>query len=347
MHSGRFLIMPLDNMVACVCSKCSSIGNSGGYATPAVVDFLGRLANKFPGYAFYTAAYHSTAQPPKQPPKHPISGVIISASELYTGEFDQQTRELEFLETASKWKNITDTLYVWDYATNFKDYLTPLPVLYELKKKLKFFRDCGITGIFLQGSSYDYSPFDDVKTYAATALMINGRLDVDMLCRHYFAQFYPVSAEILADYYLSLEKTMEQRKKPYRIDGSLGNAIDSYFIIDDFLEFYRKLGYLITDVQIANDEKKQLEKLYTALSFTWLQIAFHQQTGMYNIDNIRNRSLTVTPEIDIVIKRLSQYRRYKLINYREKDGYLGNYLKIWEKHSSKITKHQPAPLNNR
>jgi len=336
LHSRRFLIMPLDNMEACVCARCRALGNSFRYATPAVLNFLDRLAERFPDHTFYTAAYHSTAQPPIQRPKHRISGVMISASELYTGEFDQYKKEIEFLETARRWKNCTDTLFVWDYAANFNDYLTPLPVLYVLKKNLKFFRDCGITGIFLQGSSYDYSPFDDVKTHVATALMINGRLDVDMLCRHYFAQFYPISAEILADYYLSLEKTMEQRQIPYDLHGDLGNAIDSYFITDDFFEFYQKLGYLVADEKVGANEKKRLEKMYTALSFTWLQIAFYQQTGSYNIENTRGKTIEITPEIDIVLKRLSQYSQQRISNYKEKDGYLGNYLKHWEKYSKKL-----------
>ena len=306
LNSRRLLIMPLDNMVACECSRCRALGNRHRYATPAVVDFIDRLAGRFPDYTFFTAAYHSTAQPPNKRPKHRIGGVMMSASELYTGELDQQKKEREFWETAMKWKNFTDTLYVWDYAANFNDYLTPLPVLYVLKKKLKFFRECGINGIFLQGSSYDYSPFDEVKTYVATALMINGRLDIDVLCHHYFAQFYPVSAEILADYYLSLEKTMEQRQLPCELHGNLGNAIDSYFIVDDFLEFYRKLGDLVTDDKLDAMEKKRLEKMYTALSFTWLQIELYRQTGSYDIEKLRGRTLTMTPEIETVINRLSK-----------------------------------------
>ena len=333
LHSRRFLFMPLDNMTACVCSKCRAAGNSQKYATPAVLKFLDRLADRFPEYTFYTAAYHSTAQPPIKRPKHRISGVMISTSELYTGELDQKKKEIDFLETASRWKNYTDTLFVWDYAANFNDYLTPLPVLYVLKKNLKFFRNCGITGVFLQGSSYDYSPFDDVKTHVATALMINGRLDVDMLCRHYFAQFYPVSAEILADYYLSLEKTMEQRKNSYDLHGNLGNAIDSYFITDDFWEFYQKLGYLLENEELSANEKKRLEKMYTAISFTWLQIEFFQQTGSYDIET-HPKAISITPEIDTVIKRLSQYSQHNIIKYREKDGNLENYLKFWEKYSN-------------
>jgi len=337
LRTSRFVIMPLDNMTACDCPQCRRIGNTRTYATPAIIGFLDRLAEMFPDYTFYTGAYHSTKQPPKRMPKSKIDGVLLSSCDLPKGvALDPiNAGERDFMQTAREWKKYTDTLFVWDYAANFNDYLTPLPVLYTLKKNLKFYRDCGITGIFLQGSGYDFSPFDDVKTFVATALMIDGRLDVDMLCRRYFAQFYPVSAELLADYYLSLEKTMEQREIPYDLHGSLDNAISSYFDTDDFLDFYQKLGLLLAKEKLDNDEKTRLEKLYTAFSFTWLQIAFHQQTGSYDIANTNEKTVVITPEIETVIKRLSQHNLHHFINYREKDGYLGKYMNYWIRYAEK------------
>ena len=336
LNTRRFVIMPLDDMTACVCSNCVKLGNTYQYATPAVLNFMDRLADRFPNYTFFTAAYHSTAKPPKQPPKHRIDGVLVSACDLPKGvALDPENVFVkEFLETTGEWKKYTDTLFVWDYAANYNDFFTPLPILYALKKNLKFYRDCGITGVFLQGSSYDYSPFDDVKTFAATALMINGRLDVDMLCRRYFARFYPVSANILADYYLSLEKAMEQGiteqgPTPYNLHGNLGNAIKSYFCVDDFLAFYQNLELLLTDEIIGDYEKKRLEKLYTALSFTRLQIAFYLQTGSHDIANTLGKTVTITPEIEAAFKQLSKYRNYGLKNYMEKDGDLKKYLDYW------------------
>ena len=335
LRTRRFVIMPLDNRTACDCPLCRKHGNTRTHATPAIIDFVDRLAEKYPDYTFYTAAYHSTTLPPKHHPKSGIGGVLLSSCDLPKGvALDPiNAGEKDFMRTAREWKKYTDTLFVWDYAANFNDYLTPLPVLYTLKKNLKFFRDCGITGIFLQGSGEDFSPFDDLKTFVATALMINGRLDIDQLCRRYFAQYYPVSAEILTDYYLSLEKTMEQRKIPFDLHGNLGSAISSYFNRDDFLNFYRKLGLLLTKEKLDNDEKQRLERLYTALSFTWLQIAFHQQTGSYDITNTNGKTIRVTPEINTVMKQLSQHNLYGFVNYREKDGYLGNYLSYWKRYA--------------
>lgn len=329
LRTQRFVIMPLDNMTACDCPQCRKLGNTRIYATPAIIDFLDHLAEKFPDYTFYTGVYHSTQQPPKVPPKYRIAGVLLSTSDL----FDQQNNAEEyFVETAKAWKNYADTLYVWDYAANFNDFLTPLPILYQLKKKLKLYRDCGISGIFLQGSGYDYSPFDDVKTFAATALMIDGQLDVDELCHRYFAQFYPVSAGILEVYYLTMEKTMRKRLD---IHGDMNNAIESYFQVDDFLEFYKKLGILLSMKEVDGNERERLEKLYSALSFTWLQTELYRQTGSYDIAKINEKTLEITPEIKTVAEKLSEYADHGFTNYKEKNGKLKNYMESWNKYVNK------------
>ena len=326
LHSGRFVIMPKDSRTACTCDRCKELGNTDYYATPAVLELIDRLASAYPKYSFYTVAYHSTMKPPSRQKfrskKNNISGILISTSDLPKGisHHLQNDSDKEFKETVEKWKFYTDTIYVWDYAANFNDFLTPLPSLYVLKKNLEFYRGCGIKGVFLQGSGYDYSPFDDMKTFVSTALMINGRLHVDSLCRSYFSQFYPSSGKILADYYLSLEQSMEQKKKTYDLHGDLNNAIKSYFIVEDFMAFYQKLDSLISISETG--EKERLEKLYTALSFTWLQIVRTQQA-----DSSTPKKIT---EIIPVVKRLSKYSQYGIKHYREKDGCLDKYLGYWD-----------------
>ena len=339
LHTGRFIIMPMDTVAACICPKCKEFGNSANYATPALMNMLDRLADKFstmeqdPKYSFYTVAYHSTLRPPKQPPKYRTAGLLVTTSDLPKGiALDpKKVNEGKFIKTIQAWKDATDELYVWDYAANFNDFLTPLPILNVLKKNLKFFHDCGISGIFLQGSSYDYSTFDDVKTFAAMALMIDNRLDVDDLCIRFFKQYYPVSAELLSDYYLSLEKAMEQREQEYEIHGNMDSAIKSYFSVSDFLAFYHRLGSILTEKKMSDDERYQLEKLYSALSFTRLQIALYQQTRSYDIPKINGKTFKLTPEIENAIKWLSKYDQYDFKNYKEKNGDLKNYLESWKK----------------
>lgn len=326
----RFMIMPNDNDIVCTCDQCISNGNTPDNATPAVTKLIKQIAGHFPHHMFFTTAYLTTKQPPKEKLPH-NTGVMISTIDLPKGvAFNGQKEVKEFLSTLDKWKSCTSNIYIWDYAANFDDYLTPLPVLIGLKEQLSFFKSKGVNGIFLNANGYDYSPFDDMKTFVAASLMTETTLPVDSLCCLYFDRFYPTGGKVLGDYYLSLEKTMQERKKPYDIYGGFDKTMKTYLDIDAFVKFYNSLKHLISTTE--GEEQERLKKLFTALSFTRLQVAYYQKTNKHGFATINGNRLSVKPEIKAIYDNLSQYTKYKdLLNYKEVGGSLKLYLSNWDR----------------
>lgn len=326
----RFMIMPNDNEYVCMCDKCVSLGNTEKNATPALSHLIKRIASRFPYHQFFTSAYITTIAPPES--RWPDNtGVMISTIDIPRGVALNQQKEVKrFLNTLNKWKNCTSNLYIWDYAANFDDYLTPIPILYGLKRQLQFYKSKGVKGVFLNANGYDYSTFDDMKTYVAANIMIDTELSVDSLCQAYFRKYYPSSGEALSNYYLSLERKMSSIKKPYNMYGGFREAMDTYLDADEFVKFYDMLGSMITEA--GEEEGKKLEKLYTALSFTRLQVAYYQRCDESGFAGKGVDCLVVNPQIEIIIKRLSQYVKYKdMHSYKEAGGNLDLYLANWDK----------------
>ena len=52
----KFMIMPNDNNLICSCHLCAEVGNTDKSATPAVADFIRKLAETFPKHQFYTSS---------------------------------------------------------------------------------------------------------------------------------------------------------------------------------------------------------------------------------------------------------------------------------------------------
>ena len=326
----RFMIMPNDNDIVCDCNLCKAKGNTNDNATPAVAALLQRLAGEFPRHLFFTSAYITTKLPPNTSEKWmKNTGVMVSTIDLPKGIVLAMNSKAvrEFSERVAGWKKCTPNIYIWDYASNFDDYLTPLPVLEGLKSQLAFFKSIGITGVFLNASGYDYSTFDDMKTFVSAALLMNNNLSVEKLCTDYFRAFYPVSAGELSAYYLSLEEKMKKRFASYNLYGSFQESL-SYLDEDGFVLFYEHVSDLI---KIAKgDEKKKLEKLYTALSYTRLQVAYDRRIDKYGFAVGRGDSLFVRPEIKTFCQQLAQYDQYDhLLNYSETDGCIQFYLNQW------------------
>ncbi len=329
----RFMIMPNDNKVVCMCPKCVAAGNTEKDAMPALSNFMVKVAKHFPKHLFFTTAYLTVLSPPKKPwPDN--TGVVISTIHLPKGIALESSKALsEFLDMKNAWMQKVSHIYIWDYAANFDDWMTPLPILYALQKHLQFYKKEHIEGVFLNGSGYDYAPFDDVKTYASSALMMDVDLSVDSLCRKYMTHCYPVSGEYLADYYLSIEKRSQELNKPYELYGNLRSSI-IFADLDKFVAFYDGLEDYIT--KSADEEKSKLKKLQTALSFTRLQLALYQGAGKHGLGRIEQSVMIPFPETMLYLERLKRYVSFEdMKTYKEAKGALDEYVIDVEKRLSK------------
>ncbi len=334
--SNYFMISPKDNNLVCTCSECSKLGNTSSNATPAVSKLVLRLSEHFPDHRFYMTAYRTTASPPTfKLPKN--SGVFISTIKLPKGIKlnKKQSKTSQFLNQLNEWRSITDNIYLWDYAANYDDYLTPIPVLFGLQQHLQFFKNNGVKGVFINGSGYDYSSFDGMKTYVIAALMMDTQANVEELCRRYFVSEFPVSGNLLANYYLSLEQNYAEKNKAYNLYGGMRDNLKTYLDAAKFITFYEAVETLLPIIR--GEEWNKLLKLYTALTFTRLQIAYTTTTGKWGYGIVNGNKLIVKPEISEYVNLLGRYVAYSdMANYDEIGNTLEEYTAEW---NALIAKH--------
>ena len=319
----RFMIMPGDNDLVCTCPLCGKQGNTRRNATPAVADVLCKLAKRFPNHQFFTTAYRTTFTPPSFAlPEN--TGVFLSSIHILKGVGPDMSRVTtrKFMEQLESWCGKTPNIYLWDYAANFDDYLTPLPILYGLQKQFRFFREMDVKGVFLNASGYDYSPFDDVKTFVAGALLMNADADIQELCQKFFKKKYPVSHGLLCGYYLGLEQDFSAKNIPYDMYGGMRQSASTYLNTEKFILFYDALKATIPDTE--GEEREKLEKLFTALSFTRLQVAY--MNGWRE-----GGAKVVKPEVGDYLKSLGNYSNYPdMSKYKEVGGLLSDYIVEWQ-----------------
>ncbi len=325
----RFMILPNDNKVVCTCDYCKAKGNTADNATPAVSSLVVRLAGTFPKHTFFTSAYLTTTAAPKE--KWPDNtGVMLSTINLPNGVVLQNQPEvLEFLQLMKRWKAVTPKIYIWDYASNFDDYLSPLPSTFSLKHQLQFYHAHGVTGVFLNASGYDYSSFDDVKTYIAAVLLMNPDIHIDELVKEYYRQYYPVSAEKLYANYLKFEKDNDIRR--YYLYGNFAQTLETALIdMKAFKFFYEQVDTLRK--LATGDELLRLNKLYAALNFTCLQYMYNKGSGKYGYAIKKDDELEVKPQLGKYIEGLELCRNYPdFKQYKEEGGSLEVYLAEWRR----------------
>ncbi len=310
----KFLIMPDDSPIVCQCQQCLSIGNTRDDASPAVTAMAERLARRFPKHRFFVSSYLSTKNPPyKRLPSN--VGVMISAIGYpLKGDTDKVA---DFISTINDWKRVTDLIYIWDYGRNFDDYLTPFPCLNLMAERIKLYRNHGVKGVFINGSGYDYSTFDQMQTFVLSSLLINPDLQVSDLTHRYLKMHYPKTHDVIFKYYDNLERKATESKYGLPYYGGINDAVRSYLNPDEFNTFFAALNDSAHSME--GPERILLNKFLTGLCFTKLEL-LRSSAKMYD------RTLSEDPIIT-----LSDHTVYKdMKNYREAAGDLDLYLAQWK-----------------
>ncbi|MBO4593369.1 MAG: DUF4838 domain-containing protein [Bacteroidaceae bacterium] len=266
---GRFTIMPMDNRKVCTCSKCLAAGNTADNATPAVTSLTERLAKRFPHQRFFTSAYAST----RKRPDHQLPtnvGVLVSAMDIpMVYDFKSSTDFADFDANLKAWLKLTPEVYIWEYARNFDDYLTPYPCLSILQQRLQYYKELGVKGVFINGSEDKYSTFDDMQTAALQAMLTNPQLDLKQFVTTYFHRFYPKTGDILASYYTDLEEQVKNQNIELPYYGGIDEEL-RYIDADAFQTFCTTLDSKAKTTD--REERFKLNKMLTGLSFTPLEI---------------------------------------------------------------------------
>ncbi len=316
-YSERISIMPMDNKLACTCARCRQAGNTADNATPAVTDFVTRLAKEFPHHQFFTSAYHTTTQAPQTAlPKN--VGVIVSSYSLpFQVNFKNTKGYKDFTKTVKAWKKMCGRIYVWDYERNYDDYLSPFPCLLAMQTRMRLYRDLGINGVFVNGSGYDYSAFDDMQTQVLAQLMNNPDLDIHKAVTDYFEEHYPITATLLTKYYLTLEERTRTSNRPLPLYGTMQDMCGSYLNAKEFIDFRSKLD--AKSKETAKDERQRLNALLTALAYTQLEM---YRTGILPHDE------DMEVEMCEILKGHSELKGMK--NRDESGHTIDEYLKKWK-----------------
>lgn len=316
-YSERISIMPMDNKLACTCARCSKKGNTATNATPAVTDFVARLAKEFPHHKFFTSAYHTTTQAPRNTLPENVGVFISSISLPMQVNFKKANGYKEFLQTVKAWQKKCGRIYVWDYERNYDDYLSPFPCLQALQTRLQLYRELGVNGVFINGSGYDYSTFDDMQTQVLAQMMDNPDLDVHKAVAEYFQTYYPVTASLLTDYYWTLEERTRTSNRLLPLYGTMKDMCNSYLDAKEFVNFRSSLD--AKSKSTDKDERKRLNALLTALAYTQLEM---YRTG------ILPKDADMAVEMREILKGHNELKGMK--NRDEVGHTIDEYLKRWE-----------------
>lgn len=175
----------------CQCENCKAINDAEESEMGSLLTFVNRIANDikddYPGVYVDTLAYRYTRKPPKT--VRPADNVIIRLCSIeccFTHALSDPicSRNKSFCQDIEAWSAICDNLYIWDYTYNAETYFTFFPNFDVLCDNVKFYRDHGVKGVFLEGQQVSVSgEFAELRSYLLAKLL----WDPDMTEEQYYA----------------------------------------------------------------------------------------------------------------------------------------------------------------
>ncbi|MBQ9184305.1 MAG: DUF4838 domain-containing protein [Bacteroidales bacterium] len=342
----RLTIGPNDNGIVCQCNQCVLAGNTPKNATPAVVAFIERLANRFPKIEFFIPGYSTTYELPNH--ILPLNvGVFLSAIDyprIYGNSDSPEAKA--FFDRLEQWKRIAGKVYIWDYICNFDDYLSPYPILLVMQERLQQYRDRGVKGIFLNGSGYFYSNLQEAYTFVLSELLLDPDQNASKLIQTYFRDAMPHQGNFFATMFVGMERHNADIKKELPLYGGIEEALSSYLAEDDFRRYYDVM-LQANQEEMTYREKVIYNKTKQIISLSYMEICrYHglgaggfasQVDGKWEPKAEVMRALSeldeITPEEDLVVLTGNENAAMDHMDRVNEEGvYIADYeneCKLW------------------
>jgi hypothetical protein len=194
---------------ACECPDCKALDDAEGSHSGTMLAFANYIADKiepeFPNVAVDTFAYQYTRKPPKTLRARPNVIVRLCSIECNFREPLDHPSNAAFAEDIVKWSGICPRLYIWDYVTDFKNYILPHPNWFTLGPNLRFFAAHKVRGVFEEGAYGGYgSEMGELRAWVLTQLLWNPHQDDRKLIADFLQGYYGKDAAKPISQYLDL-----------------------------------------------------------------------------------------------------------------------------------------------
>ncbi len=200
----------------CTCDKCKAIDDADESHAGTLIRMLNKVAEavekEFPDVWVESLAYQYTRKPPKT--LKPRDNVLIRLCTIecsYIQPLDgEQNRK--FAADMEGWSKLARHLFIWDYTTNYNDYLGPHPNLRVLVPNVRYFIRHGALGLFEEGEGDD---FCELKNWVLLRAMWEPQLDDGKLIDEFMSGYYGEAVTPLIKQYWDILIARAETEKIY------------------------------------------------------------------------------------------------------------------------------------
>lgn len=257
-----FSVSQMDNEAgACQCENCLKVKTAEGAESGPILTFVNAVAKEIgkehPNVLIETLAYNYSQTPPKH--VKPLPNVRIRLCIPWTCKahsLDSACSKDTYQDLLA-WSKITNQIYIWDYNTEFNDYMLLHPSLNYTKTAFSVFNKTGVVGVFMLGSYQ--SPggaLAEIKSYLCARLMWDHTQNPDDILNEYIDGVYGKSAPLIKEW-IALIHSPFAKNDGVRIMGIYDSPNSVYLtkaILDQSDELMKTAAAVSADDPVVLDE---------------------------------------------------------------------------------------------
>lgn len=268
-------VSPNDEGGYCTCPLCKQADEEEGGPQGSVIRFVNKVAVAFPDKKITTLAYGYTAKAPKQTKPAANVYVFLSSIDAFReAPLADIASAASFRKDLTGWAAITEHIFVWDYATEFTNYLAPFPRLQTLPADFIFFQKNKVKGIFEQGSGDTYSDMAELNSYVQAKLLWRPEADLQAIVTDFCEGYYDKAAPYVLAYLKARATALIQSGRHLDIYGSPitdSRGFLSPAMIDTYDQLLEKAAQSVTGPVL----QERINRIRLSLDYTVLQQSRH------------------------------------------------------------------------
>lgn len=267
-------IAPMDGAGFCTCDQCRPIDEEEGGHQGTLIRFVNKIAKQFPDKDFTTLAYTYTADPPrKTKPEDNVYIMLSSIDALRQKPLADEPTAAPFRDQLSGWKAIGANMLVWDYTTQFTNYLAPFPDYSNLQPNVAYLVDEGVKGIFAQGLGYTYGDMAELKSYLLSKSLWDPHVDSETLQTDFLTHYYGAAGTFIGQYIQALDEAVKETNAALDIYGNPVNNRKDYLSPERIDLYSRFLDQAEGAVETDALRSERVARVRLGLEYTVLQQA--------------------------------------------------------------------------
>lgn len=213
-----------DNQNYCRCPQCVVSYEKEGSPSGITIEFVNKIAKRFPDKHISTLAYQYTRKAPLH--AKPLPNVNIMFCNIECGRnlpIEDDPKSASFCRDMENWGKLTNNIILWDYIVQFSNLYTPFPNFHTLSPNMKYFVKNNVTSLFSQGSPEPATEMTHLRAYVAGKLLWDPNMNVDSVVNEFITGYYGAAAPHIRGYFDALHDALE--KSGDRLD-IFGDAIE-------------------------------------------------------------------------------------------------------------------------